>query len=157
MMAECLIEHDTYVLVGDGSKALLMRNEGDGAYLNLQVEKLFEQENPPTHEQGTNPPGRFNDGLGVQRSAVEQTDWHELEETRFANDVAEALYKRAHKGEFGKLVIVAPPSTLGDLRKALHKEVTDKIVGELDKDLTNHPMPDMEKVLKSSLPVQHQL
>ena len=37
--------------------------------------------------------------------------------------------------------------TLGDLRKAFHKEVTSRIVAEVDKTLTGHPPGKIEKVL----------
>ena len=37
--------------------------------------------------------------------------------------------------------------TMGDLRKALHKEVSDKVVAEVSKDLTNMPPHEIERVL----------
>jgi len=38
---------------GDGRKALFLRNHGDEKFPNLRAEKVFEDENPPTHEQGS--------------------------------------------------------------------------------------------------------
>ena len=46
------------VFVGDGQKALFLRNAGDATLLNLTTEHVFTDENPPTHEQGTDRPGR---------------------------------------------------------------------------------------------------
>ncbi len=40
---------------------------------------------------------------------------------------------------------------LGALRKELHKEVQDRVVAELDKDLTNHPLDKVEEMLKEEL------
>jgi protein required for attachment to host cells len=34
------------------------------------------------------------------------------------------------------LIVVAPPRTLGDLRRAFHADVKERIVAEIDKDLT---------------------
>lgn len=141
------IVHDTLLLIADGEKALFLRNEGDEKYLQLVVEKKREQDNPPTREQGTHRPGRMSDGQGPHSSAVQDTDWHELAKERFASDLADILYKRAHKGEFDRLVLVASPSTLGEIRPHLHQEVTGKIIGEIDKDLTNHPIDQIEKLL----------
>ncbi|MEQ8344940.1 MAG: host attachment family protein [Sneathiellaceae bacterium] len=141
------IPANALILVGDGEKALFLRNRGDEAQANLQVERVLEHENPPTHAQGTDRPGRFNDGPTVSRSAVDNADWHALEKTRFAAEIAEALYKAAHAGRYDKLIIVAPPKTLGDLRKALHKEVSGRVIGEIDKDLTNQPPYEIEKRL----------
>src|SRR5689334_10880290 len=85
------IPHDGYVFVGDGRKALLLRNEGDAQYPNLKPERVFAHDNPPTREQGTDKPGRSYASVGGRRSAMEQADWHEIEEQRFARDVADKL------------------------------------------------------------------
>ena len=53
----------------------------------------------------------------------------------------------AHKNRFEKLVLVAPPRVLGELRQELHKEVQDRIVGEVPKTLTNHPIDRIETLL----------
>ncbi|MBO0346748.1 host attachment protein [Roseibium limicola] len=141
------IDHDAWVFIGDGEKALVFRNEGDKDYPNLQVIRHVQSDNPKTSEQGTDAPGRFNDGPGPQRSAAETTDWHTLEKHRFAKDMADMLYKAAHRGDFKKLVVAAPPMILGDLRKAFHKEVKSRIVAEVDKELTGHPPHEIEKIL----------
>ncbi|NRG17066.1 host attachment protein [Rhizobiales bacterium] len=148
-MSGVRIDHDAWVLVGDGEKALVFRNEGDADYPNLQVVQMLEHENPATREQGTDAPGRFNDGPSEHKSAVETTDWHRLEKHRFAKEIADALYKAAHKGRFSKLVVAAPPMTLGDLRKAFHKEVLSRVVAEVDKTLTGHPPSEIEKILST--------
>ena len=144
------IRHDDWILVGDGSKAWLLRNAGDAEQLRLESMEVIEQDNPPTREQGTDRPGRRADQGVQQRSAMEETDRHRLEEQRFAGRIAEALYKAAHAGAFERLILVAPPKVLGDLRKVLHDEVKQRLAGTLDKTLTNHSLADLEKVLLAS-------
>ena len=78
------IPHNAYVIVGDGRKALFLRNEGNGAALRLKTEQVLQNDNPPSREQGSGPPGRSFQSVGNGRSAVEQTDWHEIGEQRFA-------------------------------------------------------------------------
>lgn len=141
------IKQDAWVMVGDGEKAMFLRNKGDSDYPHLEVVRLLEQDNPVTRDQGSDKPGRYVDGIGPGRSSVENTDWHMLEKSRFAKDVADALYKAAHKNDFKELIVVAPPATLGDLRKAFHKEVSSRIVGEVDKTLTGHDISKIEKIL----------
>ena len=148
-MSGIRIPHDAWVLVGDGEKALFFRNEGDGLYPNLQVLNVLEHENPATREQGADGPGKRSDGPGTHSSAMEMTDWHVLEKQRFAKTIADALYKSAHAGKFSQLVLVAPPATLGTLRKELHSEVASKVVAEFDKTLTKHSVPEIEKILTS--------
>jgi len=140
--------HDIWVVVADGEKALFLRNEGDEKYPNLEVFREIREENPPTREQGVDRPGRMNDGAGgVHKSAVQETDWHRVEKERFAKDIADRLYKAAHRGDFERLVLVAPPLVMGEMRKELHKEVEDRLVGEVPKTLTNHTVGEIEKIL----------
>lgn len=142
------LKRGIWVLVADGEKALFLRNEGDATYPDLSVVRKVEEENPPTREQGSDRPGRYSDGPTVHRSAVDDTDWHRLAKGRFAEDLAERLYKLAHRGEFDEIVLVAPPLILGEIRKKLHKEVVDKVSAEVPKTLTNLPVPDIEAILQ---------
>lgn len=145
------IPHDAWVLVADGEKALFLRNVTDGEDPFLEVVRKTEQENPKDIAQSANRPGRMHDtGVG-QRSAVQDTDWHQLAKERFADDLAEMLYARAHKGRFGRIVLVAPPKILGELRKKLHSEVEHKVIGEVPKTLTNHPVDEIEDQVKAAL------
>jgi protein required for attachment to host cells len=141
------IPHNAYVLVGDGEKALFLRNEGDEMFPNLEVDRLLSQDNPPTHDQGSDRPGRTADSNSGRRSALEETDWHRLEKERFAKDIAARLYERAHAGKFDQLIIVAPPKTLGAIRGELHAEVKSRVMAEIDKDLTGHPVDRIEAIL----------
>lgn len=140
-----------WVLIADGEKALILVNMGDAQDMNLVVRDKTEQENPQAQEWAANRPGRFNDGPSVQRSAVEDTDWHVLAKERFASDLADRLYKDAHEGCFDRLVIVASRTVLSSLRDELHSEVQDKIIHEVPKVLTNHPLDEIETILSRSL------
>lgn len=145
------LEKDTWVVVTDSEKALFLRNltDHDDPYLDVFDEE--EQENPSDREQSANRPGRMQDTGVQQRSAMDDTDWHELAKERFAADLAEQLYKEAHKGAFKKLILVASPQVLGDLRGELHKEVADRVIAEVPKTLTNHPVDKIEKLVKKEL------
>lgn len=149
-MSAFRLEHDIWVLVADGEKALFLRNEGDAQYPNLQVVREMHDDNPPTREQGTDRPGRLNDAGTQNKSAVSDTDWHRVEKERFAHEIAERLYKMAHRGAFENIVLVAPPLVLGEMRKELHKEVADRVSGEVPKTLTNQPVDEIEKLLQSA-------
>ena len=145
------LEKDTWIVVTDSEKALFMRNLTDLQDPNFEVTDTEQQDNPSDREQSANRPGRMQDGGVNQRSALDDTDWHELAKERFADELADLLYGYSHKGAFDHLVIVAPPRTLGELRDKLHQEVAAKVVGEIDKTLTNHPMPEIEKIVKAEL------
>ena len=141
------VPHNALVLVGDGQKALFLRNRGSAQRLRLVVEQVLERDNPPTREQGTDRPGRSNASVGVARSAMEETDWHNIGEERFAGELAEALYRHAHANPFEKLVVIAPPKILGNLRKAFHAEVAERVTAEIPKELTSHPVAEIERLV----------
>jgi len=138
-----MIPHGGYVVVGDGHKALVLRNEGHPLNLDLQVQQVFEAPpNPPTHEQGTDTPPRVR--LGDRRSAIEQTDWHEMAERRFTEEVARALDRL---DPISALVLVAPPRTLAEFRHVLSDRLRRAVVAEVDKDLTKHPVEEIGRRL----------
>ncbi len=142
------VPHNTVVVVADGKKMLFFRNEGDAEYPKLEVEGKREQEDLPDRDLKTDDAGRtFDASGGAGRSAYEEVDFHQLEEDRFAHETAEMLKKRALRNEFEQLIIVAPPRTLGELRKHYHKEVQKRLTGEIAKDLTGHPVTEIEKIL----------
>lgn len=143
------IPHDALVLVADGRKYLLLRNKGDAIHPDLHVEAHQTQNNPATRDQGSDAPGRAFSSVGSGRSAMEQTDFHQLEEDRFAADVADKLRALALAGDFEKLIVVAPPRTLGELRKRYHKEVQSRLAAEFDKDLTGHSIESIERLLNT--------
>jgi protein required for attachment to host cells len=147
-MSKLSIPRDALVFVGDGQKALFLRNAGDATLLNLTTAHVLTDENPPTHEQGTDRPGRaFQSADKTKRSGMETTDWHELEKERFARRVALALEQMVRGEKVKAIVVVAPPRTLAELRHAFHADVKNRIVAEIDKDLTKLPVDQIEKHL----------
>ena len=142
------IPHDALVFVGDGRKALFLRNNGDAIAPNLMTERVFEEENPLTHEQGSDRPGRVSAAaLAGRRSAVESTDWHDIEEHRFVRKVAAALEQMVRTTRANALIVVAPPRTLAELRSAFHSDVKACVIAEINKDLTKIPVGEIEKHL----------
>jgi protein required for attachment to host cells len=143
--APVFVRRDSLVLVGDGQKALFLRNRGDAGRVHLVVEEVLLRDNPPTREQGTDRPGRSVASVGAARSAMEEVDWHHLEKERFADELAAALYRYAHDNRFDELIVVAPPKILGNLRKAFHPEVASRVVAEIPKEMTSHPIAEIER------------
>ena len=142
------ITHDALIFIGDGRKALFLRNAGDERFLNLTAERVFVDDNPPTHEQGTDRPGRaFKRARTNLRSSVETTNWHELEEHRFAQRVAAAMEKLVRERKASAVIVAAPPKILAELRRVFHADVKSRIIAEIDKDLTKHPLAEIERHL----------
>lgn len=144
------LPHNAAVLVADGRKMLFLRNEGDNAHPNLVVERAMEHMNPPDREQKTDLAGRAASRFGIGQSTMGEVDFHELEEERFAAEAGDILRRRALANDFDSLIVIAPARTMGELRKHYHKEVTARLIGELGKDLTGHPISDIESAIKSA-------
>jgi protein required for attachment to host cells len=82
-----------------------------------------------------------------RHSSMAATDWHDLEEHKFAREVAGALETMMRSNHAPALVIVAPTRTLAELRQVFHDDVKKKIIAEVEKDLTKHPVYEIEKLL----------
>ena len=143
------IPHDTFILIADGKKSLFFRNQGDAEFPNLIVER---EEGHPDREDSdikSDGPGRAFSSVGTGRSAFEEPDFHQQAEDRFAEASAEILNERALRKDYDALVVVAPPRTLGELRKHFHKEVERRLVAEVPKDLVNTPVAEIESILQA--------
>lgn len=142
-----------WILVADGQKARFLaserRNEDPAPALPDMVVP-----NPPTREQGTERPGRIHESVGARRSAYEPpTDMHRQAKRDFAKAVAEALLVKTRENAFDKLIVVAPPETLGDLRAALAPEVKAHLIGERAKDYTALTAREIKEQLSSDFNV----
>eukprot|EP01037_Dinobryon_pediforme_P009501 gene9503-9581_t len=146
-MSHFLIQTGTWILVGDGRKALFLRNIGTAEQLELTVERVLESENAPTSEQGSDRPGRSFSSMGYGRSAYEETDWHEIGEQRFVTDVAQALVKLASTDTMKALILVVPAKVLGQLNDELPPMVQNLVVDKLTRDLTKHPVAEIARFL----------
>ena len=142
------VPNNSVVLVADGRKSLFFRNEGDAAFPKFAVEEKEVHDNPAHHEQASDTAGMSTRTMDGRGGSMEEVDFHQQEEDRFAAQTAAMLKERALRGEFDSLVVVAPPKTLGELRKHYHKEVEKRLVAEVPKDLVNVPVPEIEKILR---------
>ena len=142
------IAHDTLVMVADGEKLLLFRNEGDEKYPVLETLAHEETSHAATHEQGSDRPGRSHASVGERRSGYGQTDWHEQGEQRFARHAAETLDRAARRAD-GDIVLVAAPRVLGVMRKVLPSDVANRIIAQIPKDLARHETDDVVEAISA--------
>ena len=135
------------VLVTDGRKTLFFRNHGDQNQIDLRTEAHDERQDLSDGEMKTDAAGSNQQSGGYGRPSYEETDFHQLEEDRWAKAAAEDVNRRALTNDFEALAIIAPPKTLGKLRKQLHKEAAKRVVCEVAKEMTGHTIADIEKLL----------
>jgi len=143
MNKDIKLPHDGLILVSDGRKALFLKNQGDDLYPNFQVERVLQApDDAPTHQHGAGKPG-----IRSPRSATEQADWHDQAERKFAGEVAEAVNAICLNDGVKAIVVAAPPRTLAELRNCFSDAVKQRILAEVNKDLTKHPVYEIEQYL----------
>lgn len=148
-MSKPKMEKGHWAVVCDGRKALILENVGDEKFPNLQTKEVHEHADAPTREQGTSPPGRSFQSVGSQRSAVEQTDWHDEAERGFLKKLADRLDSAVETGETRTVTMVASPRALGMIRPVYSAALRNAIAREIAKDLVNQPAYEIECALTS--------
>ena len=141
------VPHNSLIAVADGRKLLFLRNEGDADLLNLRRASVTEQANPATRDQGSDAPGQGFAPSGTRQGSLGETDYHAIEEERFADVLAADLNKGALAQAYKELVVVAPPKILAELRREFSKHTQERIAAEIPKDLVHHTIPEIEKLL----------
>ena len=127
----------TWIVVADGGQARFLLNEGPGKGLAPAINQKADEARKPTRDMGSDRPGRVHDRMGPGRhTMVPRVDWHQFEKQKFAREMAAILDGAAEKRAFDRLVLVAPPKTLGTLRSAIRKNTAKLVTAEVAKDLT---------------------
>lgn len=145
------ITNGTLVMVVDGAKMLLFKNDGDTKYPLLKTLAHKEINNPPSSSQGTDTPGRTFSSMGDRRSSYAETDWHRQTQERFAAEAEAALERVATQKDCG-IIVIAAPRTLGELRKHYGAKVKKQLLAEIPKDLTGHVTDDIVEAITAYTP-----
>lgn len=127
------IPKNALIVVADGRKAILLRNQGAGGEVSLNEERRL------------SPKDLKDDGPSGSRPE-DQTP-RQTDEVTFAKQLANTLRTMKLSGAYESLVLVADPQILGQLRDTMHKEVEASLVLTLAKDLTNHSVAEIAKAL----------
>lgn len=142
----------TWVLIADGARARILENDGPGKGLTAIDRLVFAGDHGATHDLVDDREGRTHASHGPGRSAIDaRTDPHRELKRTFAHHLADVLSHELDADAFDRLVIVATPVTLGDLRKLLTPKVAAKVTGEVHKDLTKTPNGDIASHLDDVL------
>lgn len=132
------IEPLTWILTADGQHARTWEWKNANVSLALVADLISSAETVSSFSRDlkSDRPGRSFASVGARRSAMEPPhDPHELEKTKFAAKLAESLDAALKQGRFRRLIVIAPPRMLGDLRSHYSKQLAEAVIGEVDKDL----------------------
>jgi protein required for attachment to host cells len=144
----------TWILIADGARARIFANRGPGKGIEAVEGGQFDADHRPDREIMSDKPGRTFESVGVTRHAIEpRHDPHRELKRSFAERLAGMLDEQLAAKTFDRVVLVAPPTTLGDLRAALSTHVKAAVYAELDKDLTKTPTAELPQHLGAVLAV----
>ena len=140
--------------MADGAHARVYVNTGPNQGI-AEVEKYARDlDLKPSRDIDADRPGRTFDSGGEGRHAMEPpTDAKRHAKQEFHREVAADIEAALKAGEFDRLVIVAAPATLGDLRQEFSKAVSEKIHGELAKNLIQADQGELQEQLGAVLAV----
>lgn len=135
------LKSGVWVVVADGGHGIVLENEGTAIAPELKVLRVYDQDNPRTHELGRDQPSRTVHSADGRRSSHEAPDLHQVAEDRFIAGIMADLEADAVRGAFKAIAVVAPPVALGKIRKSVKGELSKHVIAWIDKDLTRHPVP----------------
>lgn len=142
----------TWVLIADGARARILENNGPGHGLTAVDGLVFHGDHAATHDIVDDQAGRSFSSHGPGRSAIAaRSDPHRELKSKFAHHLAGVLASNLEKSAYDRLVIVASPVTLGDLRSAMSDHVRAKVVGEVAQDLTKLPNDEVGRHIRNVL------
>ena len=135
----------TWVLVADGKHGRILTQTGARNHLEAMAGGTFERAMHKTREHGIDGPGRVRERAGcAHHGMAARADWQRAEKCDFARELSAQLESDARQDRFDRLVLVAPPRTLGELRAMLGPCARGRLAGDLDNDLTGATPDDIE-------------
>jgi protein required for attachment to host cells len=144
----------TWILIADGARARIFANHGPGKGVEAVEGAEFTADHRPDREILSDKPGRTFESVGTTRHAIQpHHDPHRELKRAFSERLAQLLDQKLAQKAYDRVVLVAPPVTLGDLREALSDPVKAAVYAELGKDLTKTPTHELPEHLAAVLAV----
>jgi protein required for attachment to host cells len=147
-----------WVLVADAARARLFQVEQPQQVLSAALGQELIGSNLRSREIASDRPGRTFDSGGEGRHAKEPpTDPARYAQEEFARDVVRLLDEKRKNRAFERLIIVAPPQFLGDLRAAMPQQLQASVAAEVGTDLSKLPLHELQDHLREVLDAQRPL
>jgi protein required for attachment to host cells len=145
----------TWIVIADGAHMTVLESVAGDPELRNVPEMHLSGDLPRTHELVTDRLARSFESQGRARHAIDGTiDPHRELKKAFAKTIATALKTKHAEGRYDRLILVAPPVTLGDLRSAFAKPLRECIMAEIPQDLIKMPALKLRRHLQTVLPVK---
>ena len=141
----------TWILIADGARGRILADHGAGGDPRAVDGLVFHGDHSTTHDLVSDREGRNFGTRGPRRSAIDpHSDPHRELKRAFAIQLSEELTSGLRDDAYDRLILIASPVTLGDLRAAISGEVKRKVKGEIAHDLTKMPNSDVGAYLRKA-------
>lgn len=138
------LPHGTVFAIVDGEKFELYRNTG------MEAEpELTALDTPQLDATNYSAAARDHDKISRFQAGAPKDRLDKMEEAAHVTAVAQWLNAQVLNREIDKLVVVADPKSLGQMRRYYHKELEGVLLGEVAKNLAGRPTQEIVRVLQS--------
>ena len=140
------LPHDTTIIVTDGQKLRLFRNNGTELHI-----ALTELPRPDVHgdEEGAGRHQHTGQDNKDQRRMQDRRLDKDHQEASFESAVAKWLNHEIATGKIERIFVIAPPRALGELRLHYGDALKHKLVGEWAKEHTHDTLQALEHAISS--------
>jgi protein required for attachment to host cells len=139
-----------WVVVGDAASAKIYESDALLQELTL-VDDIRVSHDRVQHLDANGHSTTHLPGSG-QGGAQAEHDPHKMTEERFARAVAQSMNDAEGHHRFERLIVVAPPRFLGDLRAALSHTASKRVVASIHHDWTRLSGRDLAEQLRKNMP-----
>lgn len=140
----------TWIVLANARTAKFLIHTGPGKGLEPTGKEVLHAEPPRPYADRA---GEVQSSVGPGVSAVEQSDPKALAEAEFVGTVCTYLQQSFASDAFERLVIVAGPHMLGQIRKALPEDLSKLVIAEMNKDLTQVTLKELPEHLNEVIAV----
>jgi protein required for attachment to host cells len=143
----------TWILVAHRGGARLFENAGPGKGIQLVEDIPHPEGRLKSGEINSDKPGRAFDTFGRRHGMSQEHEAADQVSLMFAKHLCDKLEKARAENRFSKLVLVAEPRLLGELRNTLDQHTVALVIATLDKDLGGIENSDIPKHLGGVIPL----
>lgn len=141
-----------WIIVADAGRSRVFERNGARASIVERTDLQMEMDLPKSSDLMTDRLPRTHESAGVSRHAMEPTsDPHRELKKQMARQVSAMLLRQAQLGAYDRLVVVAAPAFLGDLRASFAHQVSERVTHEFPKDMTKVPAHELSMRLAELL------
>lgn len=144
---------DIWILTADRRRARIFSTDRPYSQDLTEIETFFQPDSAfQEHELVEPRPGRNRNAFGGGNHGLDSRSSEKEKSVRnFVRDLVDRLEKEYHHGRYSKLVLVAAPDMLGEIRHHLSSNLKQNVTYELDKDLTTLRPDELRRHLPRAL------